>query len=190
MQDRRGRFEEVYDLYSGQILAFVARRTGDPDSAADVVAETFTVAWRRIDDVPDGDGARAWLYAVARRVIANHLRSERRRRALDRRLANEISNLIASATGSDGPDRAAIASAFAELSESDRELLTLAGWEVLDRDEIATVLDCSRAKVRVRLHRARRRFEDRLREHGVKRMVSTGHVSSGWTNAFADAEDP
>jgi RNA polymerase sigma-70 factor (ECF subfamily) len=34
------------------------------EDAADVVAETFLVAWRRLDSVPGGDEARLWLYAV------------------------------------------------------------------------------------------------------------------------------
>ncbi len=60
----RSRFEQVYDDYSGLILAYAARRTHDAEDAADVTAETFMVAWRRIDAVPPGDEARPWLWAV------------------------------------------------------------------------------------------------------------------------------
>ena len=49
------------------------------------MAETFLVAWRRLDDVPAD--ALPWLYGVARRVLANQRRSADRGAALERRLA-------------------------------------------------------------------------------------------------------
>ena len=155
----RERFEEVYDAYSGLILAYAVRRTADPQDAADVVAETFLVAWRRIADLPVGEEARPWLYGVARRVLANRHRTERRRRQLRQQLATDLPPLVRGATVALADSEwSVVASAFAELSEHDREVLTLAGWDGLDRGEIATVLGCSQAATRVRLHRARKRF--------------------------------
>jgi predicted DNA-binding protein (UPF0251 family) len=63
------------------------------------------------------------------------------------------------------PDSAVMA-ALARLEEADRELITLVAWEGLDRDQIATMLGCSRATIRVRLHRARRRLVRLLGEEG------------------------
>ncbi len=63
--ERRRRFEAVYAANFGPMLGYVLRRTGSGDDAADVVAETFLTAWRRLDDVPPGDRARLWLYGVA-----------------------------------------------------------------------------------------------------------------------------
>jgi hypothetical protein len=51
------RFEAVYDQAYGQITAYAARRCDSPQDAADVVAETFTVAWRRVDELPAGEEA-------------------------------------------------------------------------------------------------------------------------------------
>lgn len=190
MRDRRGRFEEIYEEYSGLILGYAVQRTSDHHDAADVVAETFAVAWRRIHDVPDGEEARPWLYGVARKVLANHHRSDRRRRLLNDRAASDLETRLAdAATSVDGPDRGAIAAAFEVLSDSDRELLALVGWEGLVREEIATVLGCSRATVRVRLHRARRRFERELAKVGVKRTASDGHGRGRWATAHPDPEE-
>ncbi|MEV4369083.1 sigma-70 family RNA polymerase sigma factor [Nonomuraea sp. NPDC049637] len=72
------RFVEVYESTYEPILGYVLRRCPHPEDAADVVAETFTTAWRRIEELPEGDEARLWLYGVARRVLANHRRGERR----------------------------------------------------------------------------------------------------------------
>jgi RNA polymerase sigma-70 factor (ECF subfamily) len=58
-----------------------------------------------------------------------------------------------------------VAVAFRSLPEGDRELLALVGWEGLDHAQIATVLGCSRNAVRIRLHRARKRFRRALDEN-------------------------
>ena len=162
--ERRRRFEVVYAANFGPMLGYVLRRTENGDDAADVVAETFLTAWRRLDDVPPGDRARLWLYGVARRMLANHYRGERRKSELADRLRSDlaVTYLDQEYTGS----LADIAAAFASLAAADRELLSLVAWEGLDSGEIASVLGCSRNAVRIRLHRARSRFAAALaREH-------------------------
>jgi len=157
---RRRRFEEVYAANCGPILGYVLRRTDNPDDAADVIAETFLTAWRRLDAVPPGDQARLWLYGVARRVLANHHRGERRRIAANDRLRAQLAARYQPPeyTG----ELAGIAAAFRSLPEPDRELLALVGWEGLDHGQVAAVLGCSRNAVRIRLHRARRRLAEAL----------------------------
>jgi RNA polymerase sigma-70 factor (ECF subfamily) len=157
---RRRRFEDVYAANHGPVLGYVLRRTGNGDDAADVIADTFLTAWRRLEDVPAGDAARLWLYGVARRVLANHRRGERRRSALADRLRADLA-----AAGPPAPltgERADIARAFRGLPAADQELLALAGWEGLDAGQIAVTLGCSRNAARIRLHRARRRLAAEL----------------------------
>jgi RNA polymerase sigma factor (sigma-70 family) len=153
--DRRDRFEQVYRQYHGAVLGYALRRADTPEDAADIIAETFLIAWRRLDDVPAGEAARPWLYGVARRVLANHRRGEHRREALGERLRSE---LAASGAATMPPRTQSIDRALAALPERDREILTLAGWEGLDPRQIAVALGCSRNAARIRLHRARRRF--------------------------------
>jgi len=161
--ERRHRFEEMYAANCGPILGYVLRRTDNPDDAADVIAETFLTAWRRLDAVPAGDEARLWLYGVARRVLANYRRGERRRAVLADRLRAEL------AAGYRPPQHtgelAEFAAAFRSLAEADREVLALVGWEGLDRGQAAAVLGCSPNAVRIRLHRARRRLADACDRH-------------------------
>ena len=188
--DGRTRFEVIYNGYSGLLLAYAARRTASVEDAADIVAETFTIAWRKLGDVPAGDEARLWLYGVARRVLANHHRGHERRARLSERLGAEGLRSVALANAEvDGTDHAQIAAAFARLSDDDRELLTLVGWDGLDRDEIATIFGCSTATIRVRLHRARLRFERHLGAAGLKRDVVTGHQQSRGASALPEPED-
>jgi len=71
--ERQRRFEVVYAAHRGPVLGYVLRRTGNPDDAADVIAETFLTAWRRLDEIPRDPQTRLWLYGVARRVLAADL---------------------------------------------------------------------------------------------------------------------
>jgi RNA polymerase sigma-70 factor (ECF subfamily) len=60
-----------------------------PERAKDVAAETFLIAWRRLEDVPREPAP--WLLGVARKVIAGQLRTDARRDALAARLAGSWS---------------------------------------------------------------------------------------------------
>jgi RNA polymerase sigma factor (sigma-70 family) len=161
---RPARFEAIYAAYRTSVLGYALRRTASADDAADILAETFLVAWRKLDQVPSGPEARLWLYGVARNALANHHRRERRRTALAARLGNELvqSYLPPEYDG----ESARIAAALRRLPEAHREVLTLSAWEGLDYDEIATVLGCSRNAVRIRIHRARARLAAELHAIG------------------------
>src|SRR6478672_7119633 len=74
MATREARFEELFARTRSALMGYAVRRVGDPADAADVVAETYLVAWRRLDEVPPGEETRLWLFGVARRVLANHQR--------------------------------------------------------------------------------------------------------------------
>lgn len=152
------RFAALFERTHRPLLAYALRRVSDPADAADVVAETFLVAWRRLDDVPAGEAARPWLFGVARRVLANHYRGERRRDALADRLRDQLTEVVPQPAEPEPPALAAMR----RLPDADQEVLRLLAWEELAHDEIAQVLGVSRAAVRVRLHRARRRLREQM----------------------------
>jgi len=159
--DPQARFRRLFDLAERDILAYSLRRVGRAEDAADVVAETFLVAWRRLDEVPDGDAARLWLYGVARRQLANQRRGDLRRSALAERLRDVLAT-AAMETDPPGDRAAAVNAAIERLSEDDRELLTLSSWEGLSPGELAVVLGVPAVTLRSRLHRARRRLRAEL----------------------------
>jgi RNA polymerase sigma-70 factor (ECF subfamily) len=155
----RERFELLYRELYAPISGYVMRRSESAEDAAEAIAETFVVLWRRLDACPDGDAARPWMFGVARRVLANQRRGERRRTALAERLTHALDPTDAAVpASSDGR----VARAYAALSDSDREVLALVAWEELTREELAVALGVSRSVARLRLHRARRRFEAAL----------------------------
>ncbi|HZO04974.1 MAG TPA: RNA polymerase sigma factor [Solirubrobacterales bacterium] len=155
------RFAQLYRAHEREILRYALRRSSDPEDAADVVAETFLVAWRRLGDVPLGDEARLWLYATARRVLANHKRGIGRRTRLAERLREELRRQLPVEPKA---ERRGVLAALAGMEEADRELLMLVGWEELAPSQAAQVLGISTMAARTRLHRARRRLRARLDE--------------------------
>jgi RNA polymerase sigma factor (sigma-70 family) len=157
--EQERRFEELFEVYRSDIVAYCGWRASSPSDAQDAVAEVFLAAWRRLDELPDGDAARVWLYATARRVIANQRRSRRRWFALHDRLALEASTRLPEETPSPTDDRTLVHEALRRLRPRDREVLLLAEWEGLSPAEIAEVVGCLTVTARGRLHRARRRFQ-------------------------------
>lgn len=150
------RFRALYETTYADVLRFAQRRA-PVSHAEDVAAETMLVAWRRLDDLPEESGsARAWVFGIARHILLNAHRGERRRGSLEVRLAETAS------TGSTGDDaelvarRVDLARAWNLLTPQHQESLALAVWDGLSAAEAALVLGISPVAFRLRLSRARR----------------------------------
>lgn len=174
---RRRRFEALFASCYVDLRAYARRRSVNHQDADDLVADVFTVAWRRIDDVPEGQQARLWLFGTARLVRVRQFRTTRRSNRL-------IAKLMARwrSDGSDWPmvdHDPVVRSAFASLSESDREVLALQGWEDLSSREIGAVLEITPVAARKRLERARGRMHAALAERGHPLARSVGERVAG-----------
>jgi RNA polymerase sigma-70 factor, ECF subfamily len=179
---RAARLTRLYDAYHHRLLGYAQRRTGR-DDAVDIVAETFAIAWRRLDDVPSGEQSLYWLYAAARRVLANHRRAEQRRAELITAIESEP---LAASNPPPTIESRRVAPALARLHEDEQELLLLVAWEGLDASAVAAVLRCSPNAARIRIHRARRRFahalaavDDELKRSPDARHATCAIASSG-----------
>jgi RNA polymerase sigma factor (sigma-70 family) len=149
----RERFERVFGEHFRAVSAYALRRASDAD-AEEAVAETFLVAWRRLDEMPSDP--KPWLLGVTRRVLANQRRAAGRREALRARVAGERDR------DAEPRRRPPIIEALGRLSKADRELLVLVAWDGLSTREAAVTLGCSATAAKVRLHRARRRLRAEL----------------------------
>ena len=154
----REEFEAVtllYERHAAAVHGYALRRS-DRETADEVLAQVFMVAWRRRSVVPED--ALPWLYGVARRVLADQRRGAARRSRLGERLRGEAIE------ASPGPMLAddGLSAAMHRLSEADREALLLRYWEELEPVQIARAMGCSRATMGVRLHRARTRLRREL----------------------------
>ena len=152
--EANGRFHEIYQRHRDDVTLYVRRRV-PADSVEDLVAETFLLCWRKLEEVPREP--LPWLYAVARKLLGNHYR---------RTAARDVPAGEAAAPDEFLPIERddVLARAFARLSEADRELLRLVAWEQLSLPAAARALSCSQAACRVRFHRARRRLAAHLEE--------------------------
>lgn len=156
--ERVARFEAIYMEHRRAVLAYCLRRS-DPDTARDAMADTFLVMWRRLDEVPAEP--LGWLFATARRTLANARRASSRQSSLRDKMRGH-----ADVVHEPGPEQQALRSeeheavqiALTRLSPSDQEILRLAAWDDLSTAELSAALDIPAARVSVRLHRAKRRL--------------------------------
>jgi RNA polymerase sigma-70 factor, ECF subfamily len=166
-KDAEAQFDLCFRAHYAAVLAYALRRLGERGGAEDVAAQTFAVAWRRLDALPADP--LPWLFGIARLVIQNEARSARRRS----RLLARVTSQYQSGAGHDPADsvsaRSAILTALGHLGEGQREVLRLAAWEGMDAGRAAAVLGCSRGAYALRLHRARRRL--------AKELAASGHIS-------------
>lgn len=153
--DQAARFRALYAETYAALRRWAHHRGISGADADDVVAEVFTIAWRRIDDIP-ADATVPWLYGVARNVARNHRRGVARRAAL-LQVVPPAPDVPPPAEPAD-PDAATLRAVLDTLGDDDQEILRLVAWDGLDPSEAAVALECSAATARVRLFRARKRF--------------------------------
>jgi RNA polymerase sigma-70 factor (ECF subfamily) len=164
------RFEDLYRSNARVVLAYAMRRLPRED-AEEILTATFLTAWRRRDNVPAA-AALPWLLGVARNLISNQQRSERRRSALLSRLRLAMGR--PSSPSSNPVDlRATVLQAMAALSDREREALMLAYWDDLDVTVAAHVAGCSPSTMTTRLYRARRHLASRRARTGVSGFTAS-----------------
>lgn len=168
--ERVERFRVLYDVAYPRLMAYALRRARSRTDAEDVVGDTMLIAWRRLDDIPTDERRMAWMYGVARRVLANHYRTTDRRHRLTDRLEHQAP--------AEDRDFDTVHEALDRLRADDREILTLAAWDDLTNDEIAVVLAITPGAVAVRLHRARSRLARELASLGVAGPAEKRSVKS------------
>jgi RNA polymerase sigma factor (sigma-70 family) len=156
-------FEQLVRETRDDLLAYAIRRAANAEDAADVLSETYLIAWRKLEKIPPGDSARLWLFGVAANVLRRGVTRHRSSEALIERLATEPPDTghIESAGREDQTTRA-LRAGLASLPPRDREILTLTAWEGLTPKQIAAATGTPTNVVRVRLHRARSRLKRRL----------------------------
>jgi RNA polymerase sigma-70 factor (ECF subfamily) len=143
------RFEALYRGTYSDLLAYLVRRTESSEDAADALAEAYLVAWEKLDAIPAGDGARLWMFGVARNL---QLKDHRKRRVGDT-LVERLAGELRAAEPTMSPPisdhiQIALDAGLAALSDQDREILT--------------TMSISANAVRIRLHRARKRLSQEL----------------------------
>jgi GDPmannose 4,6-dehydratase len=149
-------FGDFYATHRDAVANYVRRRVDDVDSG-DIVAQVFSVAWRRFAVVPAPPEDRLWLFGVARRMVADHRRATLRRSKLHRRLAHEH-HVAFFRPGSFELLQSQVQTAMGCLRPAEREVLQLVIWEELSHAEASARLGCSPNALEIRYRRARAQF--------------------------------
>jgi RNA polymerase sigma-70 factor, ECF subfamily len=163
-------FEAFYCEHVEALQRFVARRVADRERAADLTAEIFLAA---IDSAhrfrPRRGTPRAWLYGIARVLVANDRRRSGRERAREERFrGSALLDEEDAARMEERIDAAAQArrlyAAMDRLPEAERAVLELVALDELTVAEAAAAAGVRPVTARVRLHRARRRLSAELED--------------------------
>lgn len=174
-------FLALYHRHRNAVVAYCARRAARAE-ALDAAADTFAIAWRRIDDLPGDDVALRWLYGIAQRVLANQRRSKNRLGRLRDKLLSDPTTSSRTSGPAETVERVEtrreLLAAFARLREADQEVLRLVTWEELPRDQVAELLGVSRSTLDQRVHRATVRLR---REYRRTRPATIGTAITGST---------
>ena len=149
------RFTELYREHYPFVLRFTLRRLRALDAAQDATIATFAVVWSRFEEAPDLP--RAWIYRIARSIVALELRQRMR----DERVPGAPGSSRLRLPEHDIEDDPVLR-ALSRLREDDREVLQLRAWENLSGAEIGEVLGCSPNDAAVRLHEAQQRLKELL----------------------------
>ncbi len=174
------RFAEIYETFFRRLYGYCLRRA-TADRVDDVVAETFLIAWRRIDDVPTGDEALPWLYAVAFKVLGNQWRSQTRQRKLEDKLSAVGITPVSSTEDFiiKGQESGQVLQAVSRLKRTDQEILKLAMWEEVSHADITLILGVSPGAVKQRLYEARKNLTREYNRLENKRIKSPAARKGG-----------
>ena len=157
------RFVDMYDAHYEAIHRYFIRRVLDGESeAADLAAEVFLTAWRRLAIVPPPPHDRACLYGVARRLLLRHRRTVWRRSRLSLRLATVVIVGEQAGQGSEGDRIEEVRAAITRLPRQDQEILELVMWDGLSHAEAAQVVGRTANAVAIQMHRIRRSLGEAL----------------------------
>lgn len=141
-----------------QVWRFCAH-LGDPASADDLTQEVYLRAMKALPRYRGDASARTWLLAIARRTVADHIRSQQRRRAAATRHATRgpvaTAGTAATAATAAPDDHVVLRAVVSQLSEDRRAAFVLTQVLGLSYAEAAQVCGCPIGTVRSRVARAR-----------------------------------
>lgn len=161
-------FCAFYDRHSRALLSWLCREVGNTEVAADLTAETFAQglrSLRRFRGEAPGSG-RAWLYAIARHLLARSRNAGRRETEARRKLGIPIESshdAVDWAGALDGAaSEACVKTALEGLPDEQRAAVRLRVIEELGYDEIAARLGCTSGAARTRVSRGLRTLHAQL----------------------------
>ncbi len=147
------------------LLRHLQRIVGDRATAEDLLQETLLRVARGARGFDGRSSLKTWTFAIATRVVADHLRHPDRRRQIV-----EIHEAEEAAAADDSADErlisgemnSCIRDVIDSLPEDYRSALVLHEFEDMTAAQIADVMQCSLATAKIRIHRGHTRLREAL----------------------------
>ena len=165
-------FRCLFEQERERLRRFVLKLVDDADEAENIVQETFTEAYRQIEDFRGDSSVSTWLFSIAKHLAYGHLRKTDRHNYLEHETIEFLQvdqKETATVTEEEvelSERKQIVHDALQELPEHYRRVVELRDLKEKSTAETAEQLDLTEVNVRVRLHRARKQ----LREHLCERM--------------------
>lgn len=165
VDDRTARVENAVKAHAPALLAYFARRVSQSHDAADLLADTLLVLWRRASSIPTTESeVRPWMFGIARHVLMHHYRRQGRQRAVANKLRGILSD-TPRAGFVDAAEYDVLHYALATLDAIDRDIIGLIHWEGFSQVEASRILRMKEGTLRSRYHRARAALRAQLEDH-------------------------
>jgi RNA polymerase sigma-70 factor, ECF subfamily len=158
---------QLYETHRRVLQAYARRLTGnDRQRGEDLVQETFTRVWQRIDQLPDNPRAvRSWLCTVMRNLFIDQ---ERARQARAKEVGDEMLAIVPKWDDTDQRLQSAeILEALGKLSRPHRDVLVHIYYHGKTVNEAAQVLKVAPGTVKSRTYYALRALRVVLEESGI-----------------------
>lgn len=157
----------IFRREAPSLLAYFSRRVQPVEDAADLLSETFVVAWRKVAEIPaDPTEVRLWLFGVARKILSQHRRGAVRRTMLADRARTLLRHgAVAGLNGQAHEDEdlsAHVRELIRFLNPTEQEIIALVYWDGFTQEEVARIMGRPSATIRSKLARARSHLREQL----------------------------
>jgi RNA polymerase sigma-70 factor, ECF subfamily len=164
--DREAEFRRLYEAHRAAVHAYFTGRTGDPQSAADLMQDVFLRVWQHLEklaEMPE-DRQRAWIFTVARNLSVDAHRHQATLAGAEQALAGQPARLPQPASAAVIADErvAVVAEAIKRLPQAQRITLTMSAAGGMTSGDVAAALGVPAGTVRYRLSLARRAVAEAL----------------------------
>ncbi|TLS66134.1 sigma-70 family RNA polymerase sigma factor [Mariprofundus erugo] len=163
--------DQAWQRHKAELRHWLLSRLGNAADADDLLQDVFERAMRQGECFGDINNARAWLFRVARNALVDHLRLDRSHIALDDHIVAEEPEVDAIDTLS-----VCIPRVLSEMSDEDRQIITLCDLDGMTQQQFATLMNISVAAAKSRLQRARKRMRQQLECACQVRLNDAGNV--------------
>ncbi|MBW7855964.1 MAG: sigma-70 family RNA polymerase sigma factor [Ignavibacteriaceae bacterium] len=151
-------FGKLFNKYSGKVLKFTFRLSGDIDSANDLTQRTFIKVWENLNTFNPGKSFSPWIKKIALNEFLMDMRTEKR---LSQK-HSEMEKLSQQKQVPGTDNKMDLEYSISKLPENQRLVFCLFHLEGFSIKEISSLLDLNEGTVKSHLHTSRKKLSEVL----------------------------